>query len=251
MRWVLLVNQLWQWTRRSVPLEPAVDRLDGGQCDLCCSKPVSFPEARTASAYSGPRPRELPVSWHSFRRYGKYFRRSLVAFAVGAEIFQVKARPGALDPFLCPFSWVHLECEWCAGLNPPTPTPEQLPEALRLRITYCNDPCGWPHASDTSEFCEHNSALCVRLPPPGVASPHTPCLVVPGQWSGLFPLSHQDPSSSEGCSVMTTFTSKEGLQKGLVWGSCEFLLIQLLVCTRHKATNMYPYNLILKTSQKR
>lgn len=50
----------------------------------------------------------------------------------------------------------------------------------------------------------------------------SPCLVAPGQWSGLFPLSHQDPSSSEGCSVMTTFTNQGGLQKGLVWGSCEF-----------------------------
>lgn len=236
MRQVLLVNQLRWWTRCSVPLEPVVDRLDGGQCGLCCSKPVSFHEARGASAYSGPRPREVPVSWHSFRRYGKYFRRSLVAFAVGAEIFRSRQD---VDLFPCPFSWVHLECEWCARLNLPTPTPEKLPEALRLRITYCNDPCGWPHALDTPEFCEHNSALCVRLPPPGMASLHTPWFVVPRQWSGLFPLSHPDPSSSEGCSVMTTFTNQEGLQKGLVWGSCEFLLIQLLVCARHKATNMY------------
>lgn len=138
-----------------------------------------------------------------------------MALAVGAKIFRSRQD-------LVP--WIHFSAhfpesiwnEWCAGLNPQPSAPEQLPEALRLRITYFTDPCGWPHASDTPEFCEHSSALCVRLPPPGVASPHTPGFVVPGQWPGLFPLSYQDPSSSEGCSVVTTFANQEGPQKGMV-----------------------------------
>ena len=72
--------------------------------------------------------------------------------------------PGSisLPIFLTPSAmWVVCRSE------PPALCPRAASWGSEARITYFTDPCGWPHASDTPEFCEHSSALCVRLPPPG------------------------------------------------------------------------------------